>query len=369
MTPSAKMTEAPTLTIPKALLPSDGRFGCGPSKIRDAQLDRLASEGRAVMGTSHRQAPVKSLVARTRERPARAVRAARRLRGRARERRRQRVLGCGRVRARRSPRAPFDLRRVLEQVRLGDEGCAVPRGPDRDRRSGRQRARAGELAGGRRDRLGAQRDLDRRDARSGAPGRERACAGRDRRDLRRRRAAAGRSGRGRLLLRAAEELRLGRRAVDRADEPGGASSAIDADRGVGAVDPAVPVADVALENSLKEQTNNTPAVATLFMLADQIEWMLEAAGSTGACRGPEICCLPLRLGRGVAARVAVCQRSGTALASSSGRSTSTRRWTLRRLRRRSARTASSTSSPTASSGATSCESRCSRRSSPTTCVR
>ncbi|MFZ9730065.1 MAG: phosphoserine transaminase [Ilumatobacteraceae bacterium] len=44
------------------MLPSDGRFGCGPSKVRDAQLDALANEGRRLMGTSHRQAPVKSLV-------------------------------------------------------------------------------------------------------------------------------------------------------------------------------------------------------------------------------------------------------------------------------------------------------------------
>ncbi|MFZ9817262.1 MAG: phosphoserine transaminase [Ilumatobacteraceae bacterium] len=44
------------------MLPADGRFGCGPSKVRDAQLDALAGEGRHLMGTSHRQAPVKKLV-------------------------------------------------------------------------------------------------------------------------------------------------------------------------------------------------------------------------------------------------------------------------------------------------------------------
>ena len=44
------------------MLPSDGRFGCGPSKVRDAQLDALANEGRRLMGTSHLQSPVKSLV-------------------------------------------------------------------------------------------------------------------------------------------------------------------------------------------------------------------------------------------------------------------------------------------------------------------
>ena len=58
------MTKAPTtaITIPRDMLPRDGRFGCGPSKVRDAQLDALATEGRRLMGTSHRQAPVKKLV-------------------------------------------------------------------------------------------------------------------------------------------------------------------------------------------------------------------------------------------------------------------------------------------------------------------
>ena len=66
MTPSAKTESAPALSIPDALKPGDGRFGCGPSKIRPEQLARLVSDGAAVLGTSHRQAPVKSLVARVR---------------------------------------------------------------------------------------------------------------------------------------------------------------------------------------------------------------------------------------------------------------------------------------------------------------
>ncbi|WP_016697668.1 phosphoserine transaminase [Actinoalloteichus spitiensis] len=55
-----------TLVLPDDLRPSDGRFGCGPSKVRPEQLRRLASEGSALMGTSHRQKPVKSLVGRVR---------------------------------------------------------------------------------------------------------------------------------------------------------------------------------------------------------------------------------------------------------------------------------------------------------------
>lgn len=54
------------LTIPTELLPADGRFGCGPSKVRQEQLDYLSSSGATIMGTSHRQAPVKNLVGRVR---------------------------------------------------------------------------------------------------------------------------------------------------------------------------------------------------------------------------------------------------------------------------------------------------------------
>jgi phosphoserine aminotransferase len=56
----------PQITIPHTLLPADGRFGCGPSKIRPAQLEYLTSEGAKLLGTSHRQAPVKDLVGRVR---------------------------------------------------------------------------------------------------------------------------------------------------------------------------------------------------------------------------------------------------------------------------------------------------------------
>ncbi|GAY12831.1 phosphoserine transaminase [Pseudonocardia sp. N23] len=53
------------LQIPADLKPKDGRFGCGPSKVRPEQLAVLADSG-SVMGTSHRQKPVKSLVGRVR---------------------------------------------------------------------------------------------------------------------------------------------------------------------------------------------------------------------------------------------------------------------------------------------------------------
>jgi phosphoserine aminotransferase len=54
------------LQIPDELKPADGRFGSGPSRIRPEQLGRLAQEGVGVMGTSHRQAPVRGVVAQIR---------------------------------------------------------------------------------------------------------------------------------------------------------------------------------------------------------------------------------------------------------------------------------------------------------------
>jgi phosphoserine aminotransferase len=67
MTQSPTDTHDPaTLVLPADLKPSDGRFGSGPSKVRAEQLARLVSDGAAIMGTSHRQKPVKSLVGRVR---------------------------------------------------------------------------------------------------------------------------------------------------------------------------------------------------------------------------------------------------------------------------------------------------------------
>jgi phosphoserine aminotransferase len=63
------VTDAPAdrLTIPAELKPADGRFGAGPSKIQPDHLHALAATGSTLMGTSHRQAPVRNLVGRVRE--------------------------------------------------------------------------------------------------------------------------------------------------------------------------------------------------------------------------------------------------------------------------------------------------------------
>lgn len=55
-----------SLEIPADLKPRDGRFGCGPSKVRPEQLQALSTTAASLFGTSHRQAPVKNLVGRVR---------------------------------------------------------------------------------------------------------------------------------------------------------------------------------------------------------------------------------------------------------------------------------------------------------------
>ncbi len=57
---------APDITIPADLLPHDGRFGSGPSKVREGQLEALFATGRTFLGTSHRQQPVRAVVGRVR---------------------------------------------------------------------------------------------------------------------------------------------------------------------------------------------------------------------------------------------------------------------------------------------------------------
>src|SRR5215472_3692499 len=63
---SAPDTNVPDIRIPDSLKPSDGRFGSGPSKVRPEQVAALAALSPTYLGTSHRQAPVRSVVARLR---------------------------------------------------------------------------------------------------------------------------------------------------------------------------------------------------------------------------------------------------------------------------------------------------------------
>jgi len=61
------VSDPTTIVIPADLKPADGRFGCGPSKVRPEALAALAAAGASLLGTSHRQAPVKNTVKRVRQ--------------------------------------------------------------------------------------------------------------------------------------------------------------------------------------------------------------------------------------------------------------------------------------------------------------
>jgi phosphoserine aminotransferase len=61
------VSDPSTIIIPTELKPADGRFGCGPSKVRPEALSALAATGASLLGTSHRQAPVKNTVKRVRQ--------------------------------------------------------------------------------------------------------------------------------------------------------------------------------------------------------------------------------------------------------------------------------------------------------------
>src|SRR5690242_12683159 len=64
---TARIGRVTDIVIPEDLKPADGRFGAGPSKIPTGALDALAATGTSLMGTSHRQAPVRGTVRRVRD--------------------------------------------------------------------------------------------------------------------------------------------------------------------------------------------------------------------------------------------------------------------------------------------------------------
>src|SRR5258708_82858 len=67
MSEAASSAVPERIVIPAGLRPADGRFGSGPTKVRAAQVEALAAAGQSLLGTSHRQAPVRNLVQRVRE--------------------------------------------------------------------------------------------------------------------------------------------------------------------------------------------------------------------------------------------------------------------------------------------------------------
>ena len=344
------------LEIPDDLRPADGRFGCGPSKVRPEQLAHLAAEGAAIMGTSHRQRPVKDVVGR--------------VRGGLRELFSlpdgyEVALGNGGTTAFWDAAAFGLVRERALHLTYGEFSAkfakvtaAAPFLQDSDRperRPGR-RPRACRRPGGRRRRLGAQRDVDRRDG----P----ACAGPPTQATRSCSIDAT-SGAGGLPLDAAQAdvyyfapqkcfaadgglwLALLSPAALRAHR----ASSHGSERWI----PDFLSLATALDNARKDQTYNTPAVATpaAARRPGRVDARQRRPGLVRVAHAPVVRA-PLRLGAGQHLRDAVRGRRGQALARGRRPSTSQPRSTPPPSRRRCAPTGSSTSSPTASSDATSC---------------
>jgi phosphoserine aminotransferase len=275
------------LTIPAELKPEDGRFGCGPSKVRPQALARLASEGAALMGTSHRQKPVKALVGEIRS-------GLRELFGTPDGY--EVALGnggatafwdaaaCGLIEGRSlhltygefsqkfsqvTAQAPFLTEPVVIKAEPGDA-------PD-PTQAGDAAAQAGADAIGWAHNetstgvmvpvlrpAGADGTLVLIDATSGAGGLPVDVAQADAYYFAPQKSFAGDGGLWVALLSAAAQERIAKL---------GAVNGKD-----GRWIPQSLSLATALENSLKDQTYNTPAVATLFLLADQIRWMLDGGG-------------------------------------------------------------------------------------------
>lgn len=85
----------PDIEIPENLKPTDGRFGAGPSKVSPRAADAVAAAGSSLMGTSHRQAPVRNLVKSVQEGVSELLKCAGRLPSRTGRRWCHRVLGYG----------------------------------------------------------------------------------------------------------------------------------------------------------------------------------------------------------------------------------------------------------------------------------
>ena len=271
------------LHIPDSLKPADGRFGSGPSRVRPEQLGRLAEEGAAIMGTSHRQAPVRGVVAQIRaglrelfslpdgyevvlgnggttafwDAAAACL---------VRERALNLVYGefsskfatCTR-------RAPFLADPIVVEAEPGD--APEPRGdPAADVIAWAHN----ETSTGVMVPVARPSDSDASlvliDATSGAGGLPVDVSEADVYYFAPQKGFASDGGLWLALMSPAALARV---------------ATIDGDPGPGRWIPEFLSLSIALENSVKDQTYNTPALATLLLLADQLEWMLGHGGLDG----------------------------------------------------------------------------------------
>jgi phosphoserine aminotransferase len=282
MTPGAQDTQ---LAIPDNLKPADGRFGCGPSKVRPEALARLASDGAAVMGTSHRQQPVKALVGEIRS----GLRELFSLpdgyevalgNGGATAfwdaacfclvQRRALHLAFGEFSskfAQATAEAPFLEGSTVLSADAGDApdlGEIDSADVDADVVAWAQNETSTGVMMPVRRPAGRPDALVLIDATSGAGGLPLDVTQTDAYYFAPQKAFASDGGLWLALLSPAAQQRIAQ--IDES----------------GRYTPAFLSLPVALENSLKDQTYNTPAVASLFLLADQVRWML-ALGGLDAC--------------------------------------------------------------------------------------
>ena len=274
------------LLIPDELKPADGRFGCGPSKVRPEALAALAADGAAVMGTSHRQKPVKALVGRIRGGLSELFSLPEGY---------EVALGnggatafwdaaaFGLVRERSVHLAYGEFSQKFATVTKGAPHLAEPvtitaepGGAPDPAEAGRAAADAGAdvIAWAHNETstgvmvpvvrpAGAEGALVAIDATSGAGGLPVEVADADVYYFAPQKGFAADGGLWLALLSPAAQERIAELHASERWIPEFLSLS------------------TALENSLKDQTYNTPAVATLFLMADQVEWMLGLGGLAG----------------------------------------------------------------------------------------
>jgi phosphoserine aminotransferase len=270
--------ERTIVEIPAELKPADGRFGCGPSKVRPEALAKLASQNE-LMGTSHRQQPVRGLVAAVRSGLGELFNvpdgyevvmgnggttafwdaAAAWL-----VRERPLHLSYGEFSskfAKSTAGAPFLAAPVVIEAEPGDAPAPVA-DPDADVLAwAHNETSTGVMVPVERP-AGAGESLVLIDATSGAAGLPVDVGQADAYYFAPQKAFAADGGLWLALLSPP--------AIERIEQLDGA--------GDGRWQPAFLSLALAVENSRKEQTYNTPALATLILLADQIDWLLDGGG-------------------------------------------------------------------------------------------
>ena len=270
--------ERTIVEIPAALKPADGRFGCGPSKVRPEALAKLATQN-DLMGTSHRQQPVRKLVARVRSGLGELFglpdgyevalgnggttafwdAAAAWL-----VRERPLHLSYGEFSskfAKSTAGAPFLADPVVIEAEPGDAPTPVA-DPEADVLAWAHNETSTGVMVPVECPEGSGESLVLIDATSGAGGLPVEVDETDVYYFAPQKAFAADGGLWLALLSPA--------AIERIEQLDGA--------GDGRWQPAFLSLGLALENSRKEQTYNTPAVATLILLVDQIDWLLEGGG-------------------------------------------------------------------------------------------